>query len=133
MFTLVKSPPLLITFDPVLTEERLPSVAFDITAKWEMPYQNATIVIRECWFALTELKRFEGELTRLSGGQTTELKLNNMSEGSVLQFEKHGDQVKFELAASDSAGLGTVSIKTSVYGQEILDIIENIKNWDKWW
>lgn len=133
MFTLIQSSPLEVTFDPVSTEERLPSVAFDITANWGMPYQQAQIIIKECWLEYSELNRFENELKQLINRQLDNVKLSNMSLEPVIQFSRSSDKVTFEFVSTDTANMGTVSIKTNLYEQELAEIIQNIKNWGKWW
>jgi hypothetical protein len=133
MFPLIDSAPLEIVFDPVSTEERLPSVAFNITAKWSMPFQQAEIIIKECWFEYSELNRFEDDLKQLVNRQIHSVKLSNMSLIPIMRFRRIGDKVSFEFIANDSADMGTVSIQTNLYELEINEIAENIKNWAKWW
>jgi hypothetical protein len=133
MFTLIQSSPLEVTFDPVFTEERLPSVAFDITANWVMPYQQAQIIIKECWVEHSELNRFESQLKQLINKQLDNVKLSNMSLEPIIQFSRNSDKVIFEFVSIDTGKMGTVSIKTNLYEQELTEIIQNIKNWGKWW
>ena len=133
MFTFIKSSPLEIKFDPVLTEERLPSVAFDIIANWVMPYQQAQVTVKECWFEYSELNCFEEDLKKFMNQQIETVKLSNMSLEPIMLFGRNSGKVTFEFLAGDSAQIGTVLIKTNLYEQELADIILNIKNWDKWW
>ena len=133
MFPFIHSSPLEITFDPVSTEERLPSVAFDITAKWMMPHQEAEIIIKECWFEYTALNRFEEDLKQFTSRQIYVLELSNMNLKPIIQIRRDSDEVIFEFMVSDLFDMGTVSIKTNLYEQELVEITQNIKNWAKWW
>ena|SRR6185295_8839556 len=133
MFTLIQSSPLEITLDPIAAEERLPSAAFDITADWIMSYQQARIVIKECWLEYSELNRFEKDLKILLDGQIENAELKNMSLEPIMSFRRNGKKFDFEFNASDTAKMGTVSIKTDLYKQELIEIIQNIKDWAKWW
>ncbi|HEX8286727.1 MAG TPA: hypothetical protein VF556_01950 [Pyrinomonadaceae bacterium] len=133
MFTLIQSSPLEITLDPVSTEERLSSVAFDITAKWTMPYQNAQIVVKECWFEYSELNNFEVELKQLINRQIDDLKFNNMSLEPIMVFRRNNEKFSFEFLAIDSSNIGIASIKTNLFEQELIEITQNVRNWSKWW
>jgi len=91
MFTFINSLNLEITFDTVAVEEQLPSVAFQVTAKWEMPNQQAQIVIKESWFEYSELNQFEENLLQLVKRQIDFVKLPDISSKSVLQFSQIDD------------------------------------------
>jgi hypothetical protein len=56
---------LQLRLDPVASEDRFPSVAFDIEAKLTMPFPQTTISIKQCWFSHTDLNRFEEGLGTL--------------------------------------------------------------------
>lgn len=133
MFTLIETTPLEIYLDPVSTQERLPSVAFDITINWVMPYQNAQINIKECWLEYSELKRFENELKQFINLQTNSVNLNNMSSVPIIMLKKDSEKIIFEIMVTDSASMGVISIKIYLYEQELVEMAQNIKNWAKWW
>lgn len=134
MFTLINSNTLLIELDPVqIIEKQYPSVAFDITATWLMPYQQAKVKIKECWIENFELTQFEQILQSFIKTETNIVKLCNMSSEPILQFNRTDEKIIFEFIAQDTAKMGTVIIKTTLYYQEVVEILENIKKWAKWW
>jgi hypothetical protein len=49
MIELLNSNELKLTLDPVETEEKVLSIAFDINAEMNLPYQNVQIEIKSCW------------------------------------------------------------------------------------
>lgn len=133
MFVLIDSSPIKITFDPVATEERLPSVAFDITASWAMPFQIAQIEVKECWLEYEELSQFEISLKQLLHGKIENATVKNMSLKPIIYLEKNNGKFDFSFIAADLAQIGKVLIKTKIYEQELIEIIQNIQSWEKWW
>jgi hypothetical protein len=117
MFTLIQSLNLEITFDTVAIEEHPPSVAFDVTANWKMPYQQAQIVIKECWFEYSELNQFEENLRQFVKKQNNFVKLSNMNLQSTLQFNRNNNEVIFQFEISDNFNLGTIIIRTEIDDQ----------------
>lgn len=130
---MIRSSPLEITLDPTAIEDRLPSAAFDVTAEWKMPYQQARIIIKECWLEYKELNRFEADFSNLIDGRIEKVKLSDMSSDQIMLFKKNDDQYDFEFIAKDTANMGTILIKSRLYGQELIEIARNMKDWAKWW
>jgi hypothetical protein len=133
MFTLIHSLNLEITFDTVAVEEQFPSVAFDITVNWKMPNQQAQILIKECWFVYSELNQFEENLNHLFKRQKNFVELSNMSLQPILQFNRNGDEVIFSFKTINNFESGTIMLTTEIDYQELLEILERIKTWAKWW
>jgi hypothetical protein len=134
MFTFINSDSLNIEFDPIqIVERHYPSVAFNITAIWTMPYQQAKIEIKEYWIANSELNQFEQDFQDFIKNRNDFVKLCNMGLEPILKFSRTDEKIIFELIAQDTAKIGTLMIKTELYSQELLAILENIKSWAKWW
>lgn len=98
-----------------------------------MPFQEAKIIVKECWFEYSESNRFENDSKAFIERRIDVLRLSNMSSKPIIQFRRDGGKIVFEFMMSDSFDMGTVSIKTNLYEQELIEINRNIKNWAKWW
>ncbi len=134
MFTFIHSINLEIDLDPVKTEDHYhPSVAFDITAIWEMPFQKAKIEINECWFENSELNQFQENLQILFEKRTDSVNLCDMSLKPIFQFNRLNEEIIFELNVQDSFLMGTITLRTEIADQELLEILERMKSWAKWW
>ena len=133
MFVLIHSPNLEVNFEPVLVEERLPSVAFNISANWNILFLQAQITIKECWFEYSRLIEFEKNLKRLMKRQINCVKLLDINLQPILQFIRNGEELVFELDTGHSLDLGSVIIKTKFDDHELAESVERLNKWDKWW
>ena len=99
-----------------------------------MPYQQAQITAKECWFGHIELNEFEENLKHLSKRQGDYIKLLNMNSKPIIQFSRTDlGEILFQFKVGDTFDMGTITIETTLGDQELLEIIENMKNWAKWW
>lgn len=98
-----------------------------------MPFQEARISLKDCWFQYPLLNQFEDDLKRLLKREKDDAKLEDMSSNPIIELKRNNEKLTFKLIATDTMDMGTVSIKTNLYEQELIEIIENIKNWSKWW
>lgn len=134
MFALISSLNLDVDFDPVSTDGIYLSVAFDVTANWKMPYQQAQITAKECWFGHFELNQFEENLRHLSKRQNDLVKLSDIGTKPIMHFSRTDlGEILFQFKVGDTFDMGTITIETTLEDQELLEIIDNIKNWAKWW
>lgn len=130
---LIDSPELRLTLDPVRTEDTVPSVAFDVTAQLMMPFQTATLLIKECWFSHDELNAFEGALLIMLGEHDGTAQLANLSEKTILQFTKEGDELRTVFTMADTIGMAETTLKLNGYASEAHQIHSNLSSYEKWW
>jgi len=124
---------LQLRLDPVESEDRFPSVAFDIEAKFTMPFQQTTISIKECWFSYANLNRFEEELGNLCRQETGSAVLLDMSGVPIVTLDRYDEKVTTRVQAIDAAGIGKVVLEVAGYPSEILAMLEKVREYPKWW
>jgi hypothetical protein len=133
MIELVKNTELYVTLDPVQTEGRLPSVAFDIKACFTMPSQQTTIHIKETWFEYSALNVFETGLRDLIERESGTVELRDMSEDPIISIGRNGNDAVFTLIASDTVKMGKVTLEVNGYALEIKEMFDRLQGYPKWW
>ncbi|HEX5337870.1 MAG TPA: hypothetical protein VFW53_05490 [Gallionella sp.] len=124
---------LQLHLDPVASEDRFPSIAFDIEAKLTMPFQQTTISIKECWFSHADLNRFEDELGTLCHQEYGSAILRNMDEAQIVAVDRNNDRITIRVQAADTAGIGKVVLEVTGYPSEIATMLEKVRGYPKWW
>lgn len=122
-----------LRLDPVASEDRFPSVAFDIEAKLTMPFQQTTISIKECWFSHADLNRFEEELGTLCHQENGSAILRNMDEVPIVAVDRNNDGITIRVQATDTVGVGKVVLEVAGYLSEIATMLEKVREYPKWW
>jgi hypothetical protein len=133
MIELLNSNELKLTLDPVETEEKVLSIAFDIRAEMNFPYQNVQIEIKSCWIEHWTLNDFEGQVRDFIKGERSVALLQNMSNQPVFQIIRGQENVQFVIEASDSMDMGTGKISVNSYEAEVNELFERLRNYPKWW
>lgn len=133
MFHLIRDNELEVTFDIASAEDHLPSVAFNLGISWNMPFQNAKINIKECWFSCSALDEFEESLKNLIQSEEGKAILSNLSSYPILSFTKSGSKMHTELFIQDTSGLGKLSLKVDAYSSELPLVLEKLRGFEKWW
>lgn len=124
---------LQLRLDPVASEDRFPSVAFDIEAKLTMPFQQTTISIKECWFSHTDLNRFEEGLGTLCHQENGSAVLLNMDGIPIVAVDRNNETITTRVQATDTAGIGKVVLEVTGYPSEIAAMLEKVREYPKWW
>ncbi|MGZ0079704.1 hypothetical protein [Methylomonas sp. YC3] len=124
---------LQLRLDPVASEDRFPSVAFDVEAKFTMPFQQTTISIKECWFSHADLNRFEEELGNLCRQETGTAVLLNMSGDPIVAVERCNQEITTRVQATDTVGIGKVVLEVTGYPSEVPVMLEKVREYPKWW
>jgi hypothetical protein len=122
-----------LQFDPVDVSDNPPSVAFDVTLHWNMPFQQVTLLDRERWFEDEYLRRFESEIVAFSNRQADAACLVNMSNAPMLQIERNGSTAIIQVHAADSATLGTFTFTIKADANAIGQICASLRGYAKWW
>ncbi len=130
---LASSRELQISLEPVRVEDRLPSVAFDLLAKLTMPFQEATVQIRECWFTHDALREFECQLSELRSLETGSAALLDMSENAIVRIARNGGNIVITIRASDTMGMSSTVIELNGYSAEISEMLGHLREYEKWW
>jgi hypothetical protein len=134
MFAFINSDGLKVDLDPVQTEDvHHASVAFDITVIWSTTLQKTRIEIREFWLEHTELNKFQEELQNFVAGRIAVAKLCDMSLEPVMQFYRIRGASFFEINAQRNCPSGSTNLRTQIYENELVMIVERMKTWAKWW
>ena len=134
MFTLINSVNLKVILEPVQTSAGYPSVAFDITLVWETISQTTKVDIKECWFANYDLNQFQENLQPFLKKQTSLVKLVDMSSEPILQFNRvEEDRIFFEAKVDGRFPIGMIKLKTEIENDELVKVLERMRNWAKWW
>ena len=133
MFHLINNIELELTFDMVGVDDHLPSVAFDIGVYWNMPFQNAKIEIKECWFECAALNAFEDSIKNLINNESGKVVLANLSDYPILSFSKSGQEMNTEIFSKDTSGRGTLSLKVKGYSSELSGVLQKLREFEKWW
>ena len=124
---------LRLRFDPVESESRLPSVAFDIEAMFSMPFQQSSIIIKECWFSHNNLNLFEERLRGILANTSEYAVLENLSCSPIITISSVNEQVKIRIQAVDSASICKSVIDVSAYKADISEMFQKIQDYPKWW
>lgn len=130
---LITTQELQLSLDPVASEERFPSVAFNIEARFSMPFQHTAITIKECWFSHTDLNKFEEELRLLCGQEKGRATLRNMDGMSIVSLKRHEEKVATRIHATDTVSMGKVVLTVAGYPGELRSMLEKIREYPKWW
>lgn len=130
---LCTSQELKLSLDPVDVEERIPSVAFDLLVEIAMPFQQARITSKECWFTHDALNRFEDQLSDLRSNERGLAILLDMSDRPVLQISREGNEVKTIVRTTDTLRLVTTTVEVHGYASEISILHEQLCSYEKWW
>ena len=130
---LTSSKELQIVLEPVRVEDRLPSVAFDVQFKLLMPFQESAIFIKECWFTHEELNQFEEQLADLRSMDEGKAILHNMSEFPVLEISRKGNAMVTTVRSADTMGTSSSIIQLNGYAQEVAEMLEHLRGYEKWW
>jgi hypothetical protein len=130
---LTTSKELQIVLEPVQVEDRYPSVAFDVRARLVMPFQETTVVVKECWFTHEALNQFEDKLADLRSLEFGKVALLNMSEFPVLEISREGNATVTTIRSTDTMGMSSSTIQVKGYAQDIAVMLEHLRSYEKWW
>jgi hypothetical protein len=130
---LVNSPEFQITLDPAQVEDRVPSVAFNVLADLHMPFQAASVRIKECCFTHAALNEFEQQLSALRTQARGSATLSNMSGLSILTVVRDGNRITTSINASDTVQMASTTIEVNGSASEIARMYGNIRSFAKWW
>ena len=130
---LVESPHYRLTLDPVCAEDRVPSVAFDIAVELQMPFQRATLLVKECWFSHEQLNSFEAGLLNLLSAEHGTAKLINLSEKPILQLTREGNSLRTVFSMSDTLSMAETTFTFNGYAAELDQVHRNLSSYEKWW
>jgi hypothetical protein len=130
---LISSAEFEVTLDTVQVDDRIPSVAFDVTANLHLPFQTANVTIKQCWFTHAALNEFEQQLSALRSQESGAATLLNMSDCPILKVMRQGDEIKMSIQASDTVGMSLTTIEMNSYASEIAEIYEHLHSCAKWW
>jgi hypothetical protein len=133
MIELLNSNELKLTLDPVSTQERVLSIAFDIKAEMNFPYQNVQIEIKSCWIEHSALNDFEGQVRDFTKGERSIAILQNMSNQPIFRIIREKTNIQFLIEASDSVGMGKGTIAVNGYEAEVKELLERLRDYPKWW
>ena len=133
MFHLIRNTELEITLDMTGVDENVPSVAFDISIKWNMLFQKANIEINECWFDCKEFDFFESSLIALIEEEKGTISLLDLSRSPVLSLTKENLKLTAEISFQDTLGTGSFNLKTTGNAVELSEIRDKLKEFDRWW
>lgn len=134
MFTLINSFNLRIELDPVETEDKYrPAVAFNITTLYTTTFQTTKIEIKRCWIEYFELSQFQENLQSFIEKRIDVAELLDMGLEPVLQFGRENDFIHFKLKNEANFPMGKVTLKIEIENDELIEILERMKNWAKWW
>ena len=134
MFTLINSVTLKVDFDPVETEDKYrPSVAFDIIVIWSTTFQKTEIEFKKYWVEYFELNQFQENLQKFIDEQIDFVKLSDMSFDPIIQFSRIDQTIFFEVSGKANFPSGSVKLKTEIENDELIESLERVKNWAKWW
>lgn len=130
---LTTSPELKVSLDPVRTEERIPSIAFDLLVEVTMPFQAARITSKERWFTHEALNRFEDQLLALCSTEDGSAALLDMSEKSVLRVIRQGAEITMTVHTEDTTRMVTTVVESRGYASELGTLHEQLRSYEKWW
>jgi hypothetical protein len=133
MFHLINDSELQVTFDVSGADDHLPSIAFDITILWNMPFQKARIEMKECWFECVIFDEFESALQKLKDQKNGIATLKNMSNNPIITFTKSGQSLTKELFCQDTTDMGQITLKVNGYESELTYTLDKLKYFAKWW
>jgi hypothetical protein len=124
---------LKVSLDPVRSEERIPSVSFDLLVEVEMPFQEARIKAKERWFTYDALNRFENELSDLRSAESGMATLLDMSDRAVLEIVREGNEVKTTVRIMDTMKMVITIVESHGYALELSKLHEQLSAYEKWW
>jgi hypothetical protein len=127
------SPELRVSLDPVRTEDRVPSVAFDLLIEVAMPFQTARITSKERWFTHEALNKFENELLTLRSAEHGSAVLQDMSERPVLRVMRQGNEVTTTVRTEDTTQMVVTAVESRGYASELEALHEQLRSYEKWW
>jgi len=134
MFTLINSANLNVELDPVETiESQRPSVAFNIVITWTTTFQRTKIEIKEHWLEYFELNQFQEHLQHFIEKQNDLVKLGDMPFEPVLQLNRVDENIYFEVKCEAQFPMGAITLKTEIEDDEVVEILERMRTWAKWW
>ncbi|NVJ51546.1 MAG: hypothetical protein HWE11_14240 [Gammaproteobacteria bacterium] len=114
-------------------EDRLPSVAFNISINWKMPFQKVSIEVKECWIQCSEFDAFQMELKSLIKNDGGEITLHDLSKNPVLSFIKSEKSLTTRLFAQDTSDMGKTVLEVNGYPNELEEVRFNLEAFEKWW
>ncbi len=127
------SPELCITLDPVRVEDHVPSIAFDVTALLEMPFQQTRLFIKERWFSHASLNEFEAELVELISMSEGFARLRDLSDRDVIVIERRQNTITTRVYSTDTTGMTSSMIEVNGYSSEIEELWSALHSYEKWW
>ena len=130
---LTTSPELKISLDLVRTEDRVPSVAFNLLVEVNMPFQQSRVSANECWFKHEALNRFEDQLADLRSTEGGTATLSDMSDRPVLRVIRVGNEIKTTVRTTDTMQMETTVVEVHGYASEIAVLWEQLRSYEKWW
>lgn len=134
MFILVNTANLVIEFDPVQTEDKYhPSVAFDIGVIWLATSLKTKIEFKNFWIEHYELNQFQKNLQTFIEERTDLVKLCDMSLEPVMQFSRTDKNTFLEINGKAYFPPGAITLKTEIENDEVVEALERMKDWAKWW
>lgn len=133
MIELLRLQELTVSLDPVRAEDRVLSVAFNIVAEMTLPFQSGRLELKECWFEHSALNDFEAQIKALRHEESGRAVLCDMSNKPILRCERKDAEVRFEVIAMDTMGMGRATLEVQGYASEIDDLYQALRDYPKWW
>lgn len=133
MFHLIRNSELEVSLDVSGVDDHLPSVAFNVSITWKMPFQKASIEILECWFECSAIDAFYSDIKSLVNLNSGTVILSDLSHNPVFIFTKSENEVITQIFSQDTAEIGQISLKVKGYTSELTDIAEKLGAFEKWW
>lgn len=133
MFYLLRNSDLEISLDMSGVDDHLPSVALDMDIKWQMPFQLATLYLKECWFECKQIDNFGISLLNLIEAPSGKVDLIDLSLNRILTVEKSESGIVLTAKGKDTVGKGEIQFKTKIDSADLAIITESLKKLDKWW
>ncbi|QPL44295.1 hypothetical protein IT970_07770 [Pseudoalteromonas sp. A41-2] len=114
------------------SEDRLPSIGCEVELKLEMPRGIFSYSAKDIWFECSVFDEFLVQLERLKTGDAGKAEFYDMDREIVLSFTKEEIQLSVHRIHSE-IGSGYMEFKSDFDRELVIQHIEHIESFAKWW